>query len=61
MEAKNTWVVLAITCAMFFVWGAIVTMLWNMIIPYILYLPMINYWQGVGLAILSTILFKKQM
>lgn len=33
-------------------------LLWNALIPDIFGLPVITYWQAVGLALLSSILFK---
>jgi hypothetical protein len=33
--------------------------LWDVILPHITHLPQINYWQALGLTILSRILFGK--
>ena len=38
--------------------GYPVMLLWNWLIPEIFGLPIINFWQAIGLNLLSTILFK---
>lgn len=43
--------------AMFFAVSAIVMGLWNCILPDVLGVKAINYWQAVGILILSKILF----
>jgi len=37
--------------------GAAVMLLWNALLPQIFSLPVINYWQAVGLMLLARILF----
>ena len=41
-------------CAVF---GAVVMLLWNMLLTQIFALPVVNYWQALGLLILARILF----
>ena len=38
--------------------GYPVMLLWNCLIPEIFGLPIINFWQAIGLNLLSTILFR---
>jgi hypothetical protein len=38
--------------------GYPVMLLWNWLIPEIFGLPIINFWQAIGLNLLSTILFR---
>ena len=40
-----------------FVVGSIVMLLWNALMPVIFHLPLINFWQALGLLILTKILF----
>ena len=49
-------VVLAVGLA--FVFGLVVMLLWNWLMPGIFGLPVITYWQGWGLVLLAHILFK---
>jgi hypothetical protein len=49
-------VALAAALALFFGW--IVMLLWNWLMPSIFKLPVISYWQGWGLVLLSHILIK---
>lgn len=37
--------------------GSIVMLLWNALMPDIFHLPQINYWQALGLFLLTKILF----
>jgi hypothetical protein len=37
--------------------GLITMLLWNSLLPGIIHLPLISYWQAVGLLILSRLLF----
>jgi len=37
--------------------GLVVFGLWNMLVPKILGLPMINFWQALGLLVLARVLF----
>ena len=38
--------------------GAAVMYLWNWLMPYLFKLPTVDYWQSLGLLVLSTLLFK---
>lgn len=49
--------VVLIGLAAFAGFGAITTLLWNTLLPVIFNLPQINFWQALGLLILSRILF----
>lgn len=40
-----------------FLFGFVILLLWNWLMPHIFGLPEITYWEGVGLLILSCILF----
>jgi|SRR5579859_2104074 len=40
-----------------FIFGAIVMWLWNTLMPVLFHLPVISFWQALGLLILSKILF----
>jgi len=40
-----------------FVFGSIVMLLWNALMPVIFHLPLIGFWQALGLLILTKILF----
>jgi hypothetical protein len=40
-----------------FVFGSIVMLLWNNLMPVIFHLPLISFWQALGLLILAKILF----
>jgi hypothetical protein len=53
------WVILGIIgfTAFAFLFGAVVMWLWNWLMPVIFHLGIITYWQAVGLAILSRLLF----
>jgi hypothetical protein len=42
---------------LFFGIGAIVMLLWNAILPAIIHVETINFWQAIGLLLLSKILF----
>ncbi len=37
--------------------AALIMLLWNALLPDILHLPLISYWQAMGLLILSKLLF----
>lgn len=37
--------------------GLVVSTLWNLLMPAILHLPVISYWQALGLLVLSRVLF----
>lgn len=47
-----------VVAALFFLGGWIVMLLWNWLIPTILGLPFISFWQAIGITLLSGILFK---
>lgn len=40
-----------------FLFGLVIMWLWNWLMPLIFGLPEVTYWQGIGLLILSSILF----
>lgn len=40
-----------------FGFGAIVMLLWNALVPEIFHLPLITFWQALGLLVLSKLLF----
>lgn len=42
---------------MFLLVGLLVMYLWNELMPFLFALPVINYWQALGLLLLSKILF----
>lgn len=48
-------VILGIAAA--FLFGLVIMWLWNWLMPLIFGLPEVTYWQGIGLLILSSILF----
>ncbi len=48
-------VILGIAAA--FLFGLVIMWLWNWLMPLIFGLPKVTYWQGIGLLILSSILF----
>jgi hypothetical protein len=43
--------------ALFFGIGAVVMLLWNAILPSIIHVEAINFWQALGILVLSKILF----
>jgi len=47
-------VIMLVTCAVF---GVVVMLLWNALMTQIFALPVLNYWQAVGLLILARLLF----
>jgi hypothetical protein len=46
--------IMLVTCAVF---GVVVMLLWNILMPQIFALPILNYWQAAGLLILARVLF----
>jgi len=44
-------------CAIAIVFGIIVMLLWNMVIPDVFGFTTINYWQALGLIVLARVLF----
>ena len=55
-KAKGFLIVIACVAIFFFV-TAIVMWLWNCILPEIIGVKIINYWQAMGILVLSKILF----
>lgn len=51
-------VVIAIIILILMLIGWIISLLWNWLMPSIFSLPKINLWQGLGLYMLSSALFK---
>lgn len=49
---------IAMVAGFAFLYGLVVMLLWNWIVPDIFGLPKINYWQAWGLVLLSHILLK---
>jgi high-affinity Fe2+/Pb2+ permease len=47
-----------IALIMAFIFGWVVMLLWNWLMPELFNLPEISYWQGWGLVLLAHILFK---
>lgn len=43
--------------AAFFIFGEIVHLLWNWLMPVLFHLSAITFWQGIGLMVLSWLLF----
>jgi len=54
---KRFFMFLLFVAAALLVLGAIVMLLWNAILPSLLNINYINYWQAVGLVVLCKILF----
>lgn len=40
-----------------FVFGGVVMLLWNALLPALFHFPLINFWQALGLLLLTKILF----
>ncbi len=40
-----------------FIFGSIVMLLWNALLPVLFHLPVITFWQALGLLVLSKLLF----
>ena len=64
MRSKNPaeiagWVILAIVgfTGLVILFGFIIMWLWNWLMPELFGLPVITYWQGLGICLLSKILF----
>lgn len=59
---KDVWVnffkTLAIVLCNLFIFGLYIMLLWNAIVVSIFNVSYINYWQSIGLFILTNILFK---
>ena len=59
---KDIWVIffktLAIVLCNLFIFGLCIMLLWNTLVVSIFNMPYINYWQSIGLCILTNILFK---
>lgn len=61
-RGKNFWIKRAIfipiaIAAGIFVFGSVVMLLWNNLLPVLFGLPVISFWQALGLLVLSKILF----
>ena len=59
---KRFWIrrapfIFALVIVGIFVFGQILMLLWNALMPLIFHLPLITFWQALGLLILSKILF----
>jgi hypothetical protein len=56
---RTGWIALGIVgfTAFAFLFGAVIMWLWNWLMPAIFHLGIITYWQAIGLAILSRLLF----
>jgi len=48
---------ICIMLAAYAVFGAVVMLLWNALMPQIFALPVLHYWQALGLLILARVLF----
>lgn len=64
MYSKHNWVKGILAALIFvplfgFLFGWIVMLLWNALIPDLFHGPLISFWQAVGLIILSKLLFGK--
>lgn len=59
MKNKFNKIALGILCgiAILFILTAIVMLLWNALLPQILHVTAINFWQAMGILVLSKILF----
>lgn len=51
-------ILLVVLIVLAFVYSGILMWVWNMIIPALFGLPMISFWQALGIYIISNILFK---
>lgn len=56
-RARKVAGIILIVIAGFFIFGSIVMLLWNALMPAIFHLPVISFWQAVGLLLLSKLLF----
>ena len=58
-KPKIGWIILGVigVTAFAFLFGAVVMLLWNWLMPAIFHLGVITYWQAVGIAILGRLLF----
>lgn len=50
---------IAFVCGIVVLVGFILMWLWNWLMPVIFHLPLIGFWQALGLLALATILFKR--
>lgn len=59
---KDVWIAflkaLALALSNLFIFGLCIMLLWNTIVVSIFNVSYINYWQNIGLCILTNILFK---
>jgi hypothetical protein len=49
--------IILIVIAGLFIVGSIVMLLWNALLPVLFHLPVISFWQAIGLLLLSKLLF----
>jgi len=54
---KIVMVVLILAPLALFLFGEVVMLLWNWLMPALFHLPMITFWQGLGLLVLSWLFF----
>jgi hypothetical protein len=56
---RKFWIVKVIAFVVIgvFVFGFVVTQLWNCLLPPLFHFPFITFWQGIGLLLLSKIFF----
>lgn len=50
---------IAVVCGFVVLGGFVVVWLWNWLMPVIFHLPIIGFWQALGLLALTTILFNR--
>jgi len=48
---------IAIAIAGVFIFGSVVMLLWNALLPVLFHFPVISFWQALGLLLLTKILF----
>jgi hypothetical protein len=56
-KSKKIGMIIMVVLSILAVLSAVIMLLWNALLPDILHLPAINYWQAMGLLILSKLLF----
>jgi Ca2+/H+ antiporter, TMEM165/GDT1 family len=49
--------IILIAIAGIFIFGSIVMLLWNALLPVLFHFPVISFWQALGLLLLSKLLF----
>lgn len=50
---------IAFVCGIIILVGFVIMWLWNWLMPVIFHLPLIGFWQALGLLALTTILFRR--